>query len=233
MGYSLKKLFKKPANDEALPFRQFNYLNLMAEQDLIELLQFSERNQIMELSTEIRDQRVLSFSNRWTSYLSPNLATHDPALLIDYVIDQSPAPQRSAVLRMQGGLASLALGSSLFDLVFYPMASRFHFDFSEYFGEVSRVLANNGRVIFSFAHPQLAYLLHNQNPAAQQKAQVSLEKYIQGMRENNLYLETLREVCVNKQTRPFFVGSGPHDPYEDFEGTPLVLFLRAVKYIKK
>lgn len=238
---NLKRFFGKPDSQVSPPFKQFNHLNLLSHQDITELLQSSERRILLGMSPSLSDKKVLVISQPSTDYLIQKIIDSNPERLINYQIDQNGGGgsarkgtngDQNFYYTIKGGLKPLAVRPGSFNFVIVPMATQYREEIIPFFSQISETLANNGRLVLSLVHPALEIFLYNQNPASSARARTSLQGYIKALKENDLYLEDLTEGVVDYETKPYFVTANGTAYFEDFKGIPLVLMLRAVKFVK-
>lgn len=238
---NLKRFFGKPSGQISPPFKQFNHLNLLSHQDMTELLQFSERRILLGMSPSLSDKKVLVISQPSTDYLIQRIIDSNPESLINYQIDQNGGGGSEKKwtngdqifhYTIKGSLKPLAIRPGSFNFVIVPLATQYREELIPLFSQISKTLANSGRLVLSLIHPALEIFLYNQNPASSARARTSLQGYIKALRENDLYLEDLTEGVIDHETKPYFVTTNGTTHFEDFKGIPLVLMLRAVKFIK-
>lgn len=236
---NLKRLFRR--EETFLPFKQFNYLNCMPEQELNELLRFLEQRLFIESLPTLSAKRVLFISQPHTRYLLPKIYQLNPSFTMEYEPDElsngvlansDTSIYRDNICVVKGSLRSPALKSDFFDAIFVPLVVQSRIELDDYVTGLADTLAQGGRLILLVSHPFLEILLHNQNPSSKTRARIQLHHYMSLLKLNHLYLESLGEGVIDKETRSFFETAGKENYYDEFCGIPFALSLKAVKYVK-
>lgn len=227
-GLNLKRIFRK--QEELHPFKQFHVLNLLPADELREILLFSERELFSRADTVFEGKKIFFLHESGTIPLAEKILARKGTLLHYRLAgDPSAGVLSGSCFPVCGGLKPLSVPSDSFDAVVIPGASRIDRAYALLLPELVRGLKNGGRLLLTVIHPALELFLYNQNPASVSRARFGLEHYATALRDNQLYLESIREGVIDHELKPFL------DQAEDFEelkGIPLVLYLRAVKYIK-
>lgn len=237
--YNIKRLFKKPVTSEYIPFKQFNYLNQLSQKELSQLLHFVEQQKMVDLVSDLEEKKTLFVCYPGTLHFCARLLDSKTRFLLLYRARSknfSPPNEDLASLSIdciKGSLKNLAIKPDYFNVAFAPLSAQTQTDFTQFFSEFSRILPNGGRLVISLIHPHLEFILYNQNPSSQSRVQNHIQDVIEALRANHLYLEQLHEGVVDQSVRPFFVTGNNSKPYDEFKGLPLVLFLRAVKFVKE
>lgn len=237
---NIKRLFKKPEPREYIPFKQFNYLNQLSQKELCQLLHFVEQRKMVDLVSDLEEKKTLFICYPGTLHFCTRLLDDKTRFLLLYrVCSQNnhfySSSEDLASLSLncvKGNLKHLAIKSDYFNVVFAPLSTQTQIDFTPFFSEFFRILPNGGRLVISLIHPHLEFVLYNQNPSSQLQVQNHIQDIVNSLRDNHLYLEQLKEGIVDQNVRPFFITSDNSKPYDEFKGLPLVLFIRAVKFIK-
>lgn len=238
--YNIKRLFKKPVTSEYVPFKQFNYLNQLSQKELSQLLHFVEQQKMVDLVSDLEGKKTLFVCYPGTLHFCSRLLDDQTLFLLLYRARSKnnfyPPNEDLASLSIdciKGSLKQLAIKSDYFNVAFAPLSTQTQTDFTPFFSEFSRILPNGGRLVISLIHPNLEFILYNQNPSSQSRVQNHIQDIIEALRANHLYLEQLHEGVVDQSVKPFFVTGDHSRPYEEFKGLPLVLFIRAVKFVKE
>ncbi len=231
--YNLKRMFVKNSPHQAIdPFKQSHYLNSLDPKTLREILFFSEQKLFMELAPEAIDRTVFFVSAPPTRFLLERCAKMGPKSLLNYELDPFIPPSFPQMFSVTGGLKPLAVQQNYFEIGFVPAAGFYKMDMASSIPQISSSLINGGRVLLSLIHPSLELFLYNQNPASPHKAPNSFQNYFSVLKDNNLYIEGLLEGVIDRDLKPFFTSPGGGDYFEELRGIPLVLFLRAVKFVR-
>lgn len=230
---NLKRMFVKNSSDPLIDsFRQSHYLNALDPKTLREILLFAEQRFFMELSPQADNKQVLFVSAPVTKFLLERCAKMGPASLLNYELDPYIPPSFPQMFSVTGGLKPLAVRQNYFDMAFVPAAGFYKMDIASSIPQISASLLNGGRMILSVIHPSLELFLYNQNPASPHKAPNNFQNYFSVLKDNHLYLEGLLEGVIDRELKPFFTTPRGGDYFEELRGIPLVLFLRAVKFVK-
>lgn len=237
IGDKLKNFLNKGLDEmKVISLRQPNYINQMPEEDLVKLLQTTELHYFLQLSPDISHKKVLILSYQTTNYVIPKLLGKNPALIVNYQKETKYPALKKNVICIKGGLNPIALKSQQFEVAYYPLATRYKDSFSPYMKELSRVVSNKGRIIISVIHPQLEWVLKNQNPNSTQRVGLQITDYVKLFKNHNLYVENMEEVVVNEKTKPFFTASKllstTSKHYQEFQGMPLIVMFSLIKFKK-
>lgn len=226
----LRRLFKRPSNQDFAPFKHWHYLNTQSPQELSEILFFAEQRHFFELVPDIKGQVVGVFTQRNTQNLVEKLMMKKAHQLVEIQLEKMPAQPNQGLVQIRSPLRPLPLRGQSFQVALLPFATRTVGSLFEGLPEISRSLINGGRFVLSIIHPVLEILIYNQNPASLARAQNSLSGYVAALKQNHLFVEDLREGIVDSDLKSFFYYQEGRSCYDEFVGLPLVLFLRAVKY---
>lgn len=231
--HNLRRIFSKPAEIHSIPpFKQVNYLNTMDHRHLVDLILFVEQRHFGEIPIETKGLTVLFISSPETRFLLERVLATYPSRLINYQLTPHAMPENPLLYRVIGALRPMAIPSNRFDILFFPASAYFKIDFIPYIVQISNALVHGGRALLSFIHPSLELFLYNQNPASPARASNTFQGYFNALRENDLYIETVLEGVVDKETKPFFSGPQGSSYFDEFRAIPLVLFMKVVKYMK-
>ncbi len=230
---NFKNFFRK-AEESTLQksFRHPNYLNSLGAQALANLVNFIEQKGFPDLLPECGQKNTAVIAYPSCKFILERLSKKN-ATIVNYQIEPFIVSQTVQSFTLGGNLKPLSLRAGAFDLVVAPVSSQLKTDWNALIPSFSECLNNGGRFVFAVFHPFLEILLHNQNPASVQKAQTSLALYFNTLKDNHLYIEACSEGIIDKDAKPFFTGPEGEKAFEEFRGLPLVLFLRAVKYVKE
>ena len=241
-AYNILRFFQRREEPAIPPFKQFNYLNLLSHDELADLLQFSEEAKFVDLLPELSGKNVLqiggvngdSIARRVFQSSSRSILFYRQGSVSTATPPSSHFPKNpeKPIHSVAGKLTPLAVSNESCDVVIAPLASRYRLDVTEVLPEFSRALNNGGRLVVSTIHPTLELFLYNQNPSQSVRATNNLELILGALRKNSLYLEEIREGAIDREAKPFFVKEGEEKFYEELKGIPLVLFLRAVKFVR-
>lgn len=235
-GHKLKNFFKASDDLKIVSVKQPNYLNQMPREELIKLLQTTELHYFLEFSPDIAHKKIILLSYQTTNYMMPKLLGKNPGLVVNYQQETKYPPIKKNVISVKGGMNPIALKPEQFEVGYFPLATRFEESFTHYIKEMSRIIDNKGRVLISMIHPQLEWMMKNQNPNSDKRANLQITDYINLFRKENLYLENIKEVVVNEKTKPFFTASQllstTSKHYQEFQGMPLVVIFNLIKYKK-
>lgn len=229
----IRNLFKHDAPGHFGPLKAYHYLNTMSEKEIVDLLRFSEQTQFLSVAPPFENKRVLLISHAPVGALASKILEEKPKCLVEYKPSGAHLEPSSRILTLKGDLKPLSLKENQFDVVLFPSATLYKRTLLDMVDELSRVLAHSGRMVFSVAHPTLLYLLMNQNPHSNVKAEILLQDYLLEFRKQHLFLENLSEPVVNRECKAFFMTQGDDHYFEEFRGTPLVQIIRAVKYVRQ
>lgn len=208
---NLRKFFRR--NEGIASFKQYHYLNTLPEQQLSELLQFSELRQLP--LSNIQGKRVLLIGPHT---IAQKIGDRKPACFVEYGT------------MVRGSNEALPFRKEFFDVVFFPRVGR---ETKLSLEQVGELLPNGGKLILSVVHPALELLLYQQNPSPVPHVAHSIAGYFQEASSAHFYLEDLRESTVDLETKPFFMDEEEGEYYEQFKNVPLVLILQCVRYVKK
>ncbi|HBF13232.1 MAG TPA: hypothetical protein DDW49_07585 [Deltaproteobacteria bacterium] len=228
----MKNWFIKRKKTLSPSFKSFNGLNNLSEKDLVETLTFSEEKEWEKNLPELEGKKVLFYLNAANQHLLHKISQKNPKAV--YVLFEDGAlilanEKNIYYIRSELKLAPLKTGFA--DVLIVSLASLYKEDALAVLEFLSPMLAHNGRMMLSVIHPFLEILLYNQNPAQQTRARYQLQDYLRRLRENDLYVETIKEGLIDKDLKPFLVKKQDEQIYHETSGIPLVLFLKAVKFV--
>ncbi|MDO8519036.1 MAG: hypothetical protein Q7T11_02605 [Deltaproteobacteria bacterium] len=229
VGLNLKRIFQKEEAPRH-PFKQFNALNLMEKDRLREILLFKEREIFSRANYSFEDKKVFFLHEPGTVPLAERIVS-GKGYCLHYQARADPSVSLSGpyFFPICGDLKPLSISSGVFDAAVIPGASRFDRDPLPLFPEVVRGLKNGGRLFLTVIHPALELFLTNQNPASVARVRLGLEQYASALGSHQLFLESIREELIDAETKPFI----EEEDFQELKGIPLVLYLRAVKYVKE
>lgn len=229
---AFKKIFRSQHSGFG-PFKFRHFLNTLSQERLDEILLFSEGEHFLSLLPESRAQSVLFFNDQRHKFILKKIVTSPPPVLINYVYGGGPCQKQSAhSFTLMGSLRALPFKPSQFDLVICPFGLDADAVNAKLINDVAGLLKNGGRLVLSLRHPQLEYLLFNQNPAQTGSPENSISRFFDELRKNHLYTEVIKEGMVALPLKPYFNREGERGYYHEYKGTPLTLFFRAVKFVR-
>lgn len=236
------RFFQKREEHPVPPFKQFNYLNLLAHDELNDLIQSSEEATFLDLLPDLSGRNILQIGFANSGYIAQKIFQAPSRSVLFYRNGLAPAvssPSGSfskgadrVIHHVTGKLNPLSISGDSCDVIAAPLATRTRLDVTDCLPEFSRVLANGGRLVLAAVHPTLELFLYNQNPSQSVRATNTLESVIGALRKNALFLEDIREGMIDREVKPFFAQEGGEKFYEELKGIPLVLFVRAVKFVR-
>lgn len=241
-AYNILRFFQKREEHPVPSFKQFNYLNLLSHEELSDLIQSSEEATFPDLLPELSGRNILQIGASTSGYIAQKVFQAPARSILFYrygtggvvpppSTNYSKSPER-VIHTVTGKLNPLSVSNESCDVVTAPLATRYRLDVTEFLPEFSRSLGNGGRLVLAAVHPTLELFLYNQNPSQSVRATNNLESIIGALRKNSLFLEDIREGVIGREVKPFFVKEGEEKFYEELKGIPVVLFLRAVKFVR-
>ena len=231
MAKSLKKIFSR--TPEKKPISPPLFWNSLNGADFADLLRVAESSRFMEMAPPLEHKTNLYISESESPYLIQKIGQMGAQTLVELrskmklsplsIVRSNPIPIRHAII--EADPMALPLKNESADTLLAPIANTNH-RLDIFLSEWSRVLKNEGRGVISLMHPSLNFTLKNPNNSNL----TSLESYWAQLRQNHFYVEQLIETVVDKNTKPFFVSSNAENIYHEYQGHPLVLTLKVVKY---
>ena len=229
---NIKNLFKNSKESHG-PFKHHHYLNTLSAEKIDEIILFSESDRLCEALPDFQNKRVLFLNDERHKFVFKKIVAREPDYFINLITAESAAREQGlGYLTVFGDLKNLPFKHESFDIIVCPLALSGQGASAERIKNLSHLLKNGGRLIVSTRHPQLEYLLCNQNPSQTAPTENSATKYFRLLRENHLFTEDLVEGLVDLSLKPFFSVEGEYDYYHDYKGTPISLIFKAVKYVR-
>lgn len=228
------KNFFRSSNEPVHLFKYNHFINSLSKDKLNEILLFSEGDHLFKFLPEFTSKKVLYLNDQRHKFIFKKILAREPMYMVNYIYGgKSLQVQNPGYCTIIGDLENPALKDQHFDLVVCPFALDTDQFSPKILKSLCQVLKNGGRLILSLRHPQLEHMIFNQNPSVTGAPGNLLSKYFSLLKENSLYTEDIQEGQVNLPLKPYFSLDGVYDHYHEYKGTPLTLFLRAVKFIKK
>jgi len=226
-----KNLFKSQ-KATAHSYKQRNFLNTLPPEKLSEILLFLEADKLNKLVPDSAGKRILFFDDQQHSFVKRKILSKSSQGVVNYVYHgETVSEQMPGHYTVMGDINRLCLVERQFDIIVCPFAlGKDHINF-EIIDNLNKSLKNGGRFIMSLRHPHLENILYNQNPSENRVLENSLSRYFKLLKEQFLYLENLEEAAIDHTVKPFF-NQGDINCIHEYKGIPMVLFLRAVKFVR-
>lgn len=210
-------------------FKHANDLNTLPFKTLTDLIQFSESRLVQKTLSHVTDKRVLLLAHRYNYFLAGDITAKNPKALFELEIEEIKEPRPEGFrVRIDPNHWPLVYGA--FDSVYLPLANSPAYKMGELLGEASRLMPNGSRLFVTLMHPQLEFILKNQNPASSEKASIQFENLFAQWREFGFFVEDIREARIDTEIRPYFTDE--EEVYKEVEGTNVVAMLQAIRYQK-
>ncbi|MGH8200121.1 MAG: class I SAM-dependent methyltransferase [Steroidobacteraceae bacterium] len=151
-------------------------------------------------------------------------------------LDRSPQMLRqvAGAAAVQGSMLRLPFAGAKFDVVLCGLAVGHAPDLEAWLGQVARVLAPRGTLVYSDFHPQAVAAGHTRRFCDANGEEHSVPHHMHGVAAHvhaaaavGLTVDAVREVRVGMELRETFPGSPEF--YRRWHGLPVVLALRARK----
>jgi hypothetical protein len=228
---SLRKFFKQA--EKPYSFKRGHYLNQIPAHRREEILLFSEGDYLSTLWPTFERKKVLFFNDQKHKYIFKKILTDEPGYLVNYVYrGPDVSEQKMGYHTVIGDMENLSIRRKHFDVVICPFALEDGPFIEGFIKKVSECLDNGSRLILSLSHPQLDNILCNQNPSSSHVAESQVSRYHELLKNNNLYVEDIKEGTVDLALKAFFTDS-EYDYYHEYKNTPISLLFRTVKYTRK
>ena len=230
---NLKRFFNRNSEEKTFsPFRSVHFLNSLSHSNLSEILLACQQQHFLSLVPELSEKKTLLISSPGTRIILERVLKKNPFRLFNYQLTPFTPVMDPRLITVTGSYQSPALKPSVFNLALLPCAGMFQSDFISSISGITASLANQGRLVLAMIHPMLSYILTNQNSASNQRSQHTLQGVFSKLRDLDLYIESIGEGTVDRDLRSYFVDSVGHGHFDDYQGLPLVLLIRAVKFVR-
>ena len=231
---NLKRFFLKPEEREFASFRQKHFLNDLPRKDVLDLLHFVELKNFSTFLPDLANKKILLLSHAPSRGLLDKLIEAHPDLIVNYQVDPHLSRKHPQVFTVMGQACPLSLKKECADVLYSPFLLLNPKNIRASLKEYARVIKQGGRLQFSVMHPTLDFILNRKSLDNQDTGLYAptLQSYLEILRENHFYLEDLTENTADQTTRPFFLGPDDMNYYDEYEGLPLLLTMKAVKFVK-
>lgn len=232
---SIRQLFSRHPGISS--FRHRHFLNTLPQEKLCEILLFSEGEHMSRMLEGVAQKCILFLNDQRHNYIFRRLLSQGPRLLVNYVYrGNAVMRQTPGCVTVMGDRDTLSLRTGYFDAVVCPFVLEEGVVGGKLLSAVQKVLRNGGRLVLSLRHPQfesLAFAAGFNGAGANSTSAngTSVSQYFQRLKENSLFTENLHEGSVGATLKPYFEGAG-HDHFHEYQGTPVSLLFRSVKFQK-
>lgn len=229
----LRRIFGRSPGDDIPAFKQQHYLNLLSPEEMGSLISSSEQNLHLNFPLGVTGKKVLLVCHPRVYGFADRILKEKPSQLVCYHVAEPIAFNCPKAISLLGDIKPLSLKSGSFDWVIAPLAALHLEQQALKWDELAQAVGQGGKLVLSVVHPTLEFFMLNQHPASSGKSAASIADYLKRMKTQNLYLEELKEGCVDRETKPYFAKHDEVRHYDEFSGLPLTALFKSIKFQKK